>query len=246
MDLKGGTVLVTGGGTGIGRAVALACGRQGANVAVNYHRSRQEAERTVRDLQALEVQAFAVQADVSRDREVRAMVAEVMDRFGSLEVLVNNAGTTDFVPLENLESLTEQMWDSAFAVNAKGTFFCARAAAPIMRTNGGVIVNIASIAGMIGLGSSIAYCASKAAVISITKSLARGLAPHVRVNAVAPGFVDTRWTAGWDEFRAGHEASTPLGRVAAPEDVAEVVLSLITSAGFVTGQVVVVDGGRTM
>jgi 3-oxoacyl-[acyl-carrier protein] reductase len=138
------------------------------------------------------------------------------------------------------------MWDRVLAVNLKGVFFCCRAAARVMRREGsGHIVNVASTAGLTGRGSSIAYCASKAGVISLTKTLAMALAPAIRVNAVAPGFVETRWTAGRDEFRARSLAGTPLERVAEPEDVADAILYL-AKADFVTGQVVVVDGGRSL
>jgi 3-oxoacyl-[acyl-carrier protein] reductase len=245
--LEGRVVLVTGGGTGIGRATCLSAAREGARVIVNYSRSRDDAEQTVRDIRATGAEGVALQADVSRDEEVRAMLARVQASHGKLDVLVNNAGTTTFVPFADLEALTEEMWDRVWAVNVKGTFFVTRQAAPLLRkAEGSQVINIASVAGMTGFGSSMAYCASKAAVISLTKSLARALAPSIRVNAVAPGFVDSRWTAGQDVYRQRHLELTPLGKVCTPDDVAEVALALATSAGMVTGQVIVVDGGRTL
>jgi len=159
---------------------------------------------------------------------------------------VNNAGTTFFVEHADLDALTEEMWDRMLAVNLKGVFFCCRAAVRVMRQERlGRIVNVASVAGLTGRGSSIGYCASKAGVISVTKSLALALAPEILVNAVAPGFVETRWTAGRDEFRARNLAATPLDRVAEPEDVADAILYL-AKTDFVTGQVLTVDGGRTI
>ena len=163
-----------------------------------------------------------------------------------MDILVNNAGATRFVALDDLEGVTDPDWDQAIDVNVKGTFHCSRAAIPRMReTGGGVIVNVASIAGMIGLGSSIPYCVSKAGIISITRSLALTQAPDIRVNAVAPGVVDTRWVVGHEAFVEKGREATPLKRVAAPEDVAATILGLVLSE-FVTGQTVVVDGGRTL
>jgi 3-oxoacyl-[acyl-carrier protein] reductase len=245
--LGGKVALVTGGGTGIGRAIALALAGQGAAVAVNYSRSRAEAEEAAHEIEARGSRALVVRADVSSDAETRAMLAEVEAFGGRLDLLVNNAGTTTFVPFADLDALTEEMWDRVWAVNVKGTFFVTRQATPMLRRSGsGLVLNIASVAGITGFGSSMAYCASKAAVISLTKSLAKALAPAIRVNAIAPGFVDSRWTAGQDEYRARHLELTPLGRLAQPEDIAEVALGFATGAGMVTGQVVVVDGGRIL
>ncbi len=246
MELKGTVALVTGGGTGIGRAASLLLGREGAAVAVNYSRSEAEAEETAAAIRASGARAMAVRADVADDAAVEAMVRRVVQEWGRLDVLVNNAGTTFFVEHADLDALTEAMWDQILAVNLKGTYFCCRAAARIMRREGsGHIVNVASTAGLTGRGSSIAYCASKAGVISVTKSLAIALAPAILVNAVAPGFVETRWTAGKDEFRARSLAGTPLDRVAQPEDVADAILYL-AKTDFLTGQVITVDGGRSL
>lgn len=246
MKLTDKVALVTGGGTGIGRAAALALAREGAAVGVNYSRSGAEAEDTAREIRGLPARAIAIKADVASDQQARAMIEKVVGEFGRLDVLVNSAGWTRYVPLHDLEGLTEDDWDRCMAVNVKGIFFCVRAAAPEMRKVGsGCVVNVASIAGIMGIGSSAAYCASKAAVICLTKSLARGLAPEIRVNSVAPGFVDTRWTEGWDEFRERSRSNTPMLRVAAAGDVAEVILGLVTGAGFVTGQTIPVDGGLT-
>jgi 3-oxoacyl-[acyl-carrier protein] reductase len=246
MELQGAVALVTGGGTGIGRAASLLLGREGAALAINYSRSEAEAEETAAAIRADGGRALAVQADVADDAAVEAMIRRVVQEWGRLDVLVNNAGTTFFVDHADLDALTEAMWDRILAVNLKGTFFCCRAAARIMRREGrGHIVNVASTAGLTGRGSSIGYCASKAGVISVTKSLAIALGPEILVNAVAPGFVETRWTAGKDEFRARSLAGTPLERVAQPEDVADAILFL-AKTDFVTGQVITVDGGRSL
>ncbi|HIE25920.1 TPA: glucose 1-dehydrogenase [Candidatus Poribacteria bacterium] len=246
MNLKGKVALITGGGTGIGREIGLSFAREGAGVVVNYSRSEKEANATAQEIRDLGVPSSAIKADVSQDAQVRAMADKVMEECGRLDILVNCAGTTTFVKMGDLEGLTEEMWDRTLAVNLKGTFFCCRAAVPAMKSSGGGnIINISSIAGPTGIGSSIAYCASKAGVICMTKSLARVLAPEIQVNTIAPGFVDTRWTADWPEFKAMHEEATPMKRVAQPADIAEAALFLVRS-DFVTGQVITVDGGKSM
>ncbi|MBW2149639.1 MAG: SDR family oxidoreductase [Deltaproteobacteria bacterium] len=242
--LEGKVALVTGGGTGIGRATSLLFAEEGADVAVNYSRSRSEAEETVSKIEKLGRKGLAICADVSDDAAVRDMIDTVVKTLGRLDILVNNAGITKFVPLDDLEGLTDENWERILAVNVKGTFYCSRAAIPRLRENGGgQIVNVASIAGITGYGSSIAYCASKAAVSCMTKSMAASQAPDIRVNAVAPGAVQTRWVVGWEEFMEKHREATPLKRLATPEDVAASIFGLVIS-DFVTGQILVVDGGR--
>jgi 3-oxoacyl-[acyl-carrier protein] reductase len=253
VEISGKAALVTGSAVGVGRATALELARRGANVVINYSRSEAEARQTAADVEALGAEALLVQADVSRDDQVREMVTRAVDRFGSVDVLVNNAAVTHFVDFRDLEGLTEEMWDHILAVNVKGVFFCSRAVIPHMKQQGdGCIVNISSVSGIRGAGSSIAYCASKAAVINLTLAFARTLAPEVRVNCVAPGFIDTRWHAGRpdvDDYEALKQRvarTTPLARVCTAEDVAQAVLSLIDGADLVTGQTLVVDGGTLM
>ncbi len=241
--LQGKTALVTGSATGIGRAIALRLAREGVHIAINYSKSEKEAVETQRLVEAEGVRALLLQATVSDDRQVRNMVKRTIETFGRLDILVNNAGVTDFVDHNDLEGLKDEYWDRVMDVNVKGMFYCCRAAADALKRQKGCIVNITSVAGMTGLGSSIAYAASKAAAISVTKSLARVLAPEVRVNSIAPGIVQTRWVEGRDEHVRRLAQGTPLGRVAVPEDIAEAAYALIASAGFVTGQNVVVDGG---
>lgn len=241
--MKGKVAIITGGGTGIGRSTSLRLSQRGAIVVINYSRSKEEAEETLREIAAQGAQGIVYKADVADDRAVRGMIHDVAGQYGRLDVLVNNAGVTDFVAYSNLEGLTDEIWDRAFRVNVKGTFHCCRAAAPYLKENGGCIVNTASIAGVTGQGSSMAYAASKAAIISMTKSLARALAPDVRVNSVSPGIVLTRWVAGQESHVDRLSRGTPLGRPCDPEDVAEVILGLIENAGMVTGQNIIIDGG---
>jgi len=250
MKLAGKVALITGGGTGIGRAISLSFAREGAVVVINYSKSETDAAKTSAEVQASGGQSSIVKADVSSDKQVRSMVGQVLEKWGRLDILVNNAGFTRFIDHANLEAMEEEIWDNIFAVNLKGVFFCCRAVAPVMKKQGsGRVINIASVAGITGNGSSIAYCASKAGVISVTKSLARVLAPEATVNAIAPGLIDTRWLDGVaraDSMRQNFQNAALLKRVGTPEDIAEVALSMAADWGFVTGQVVVVDGGRTV
>jgi 3-oxoacyl-[acyl-carrier protein] reductase len=238
--------LITGAATGIGRAVAVRFARQGLGVAINYSRSQQEAEETLAEVRRHDVPALLCKANVADDSAVRAMIARCGDELGGLDVLVNNAGTTRFVEHTDLEALTEEVWDEILGVNLKGTFYACRAAMPLLQQRRGAIVNITSVAGLMGHGSSIPYAASKAALNCLTKSLARAFAPNVRVNAVAPGPVLTRWLADHPDMVERSVRATPLGRAATPDDIADAVVFLATGNTLITGQVLVVDGGRTM
>lgn len=243
---EGKVALVTGGGTGTGKAVALGLAKMGVHIAINYSRSRDEAEETAAQIKGMGEKCLVVQADVSKDEQVRAMVESTVSQLGRLDYVVNSAGTTVFVELADLEGLKPEHWDRIIDVNVKGIFYVCRAASPHLKQAKGSIVNITSIAGLTGQGSSIAYAASKAAAISVTKSLARVLAPEVRVNSVAPGIILTRWVSGREEHVMKYGEGTPLGRVCSAEDVADVVIPLLTSASMMTGQTVVVDGGMTL
>lgn len=240
--------LITGGGTGIGRAITLALAARGLSVAIGCSRSVAEAEATAAEASALGVRAIVVQGDVAVDAEARRIVHEAATTLGGLDVLVNNAGITRFVPAWDLEALDDALWDRILAVNVKGAFHCARAAVHHME-EGGSILNISSAAGLTGRGSSIPYCASKAALIALTKSLSLSLAPKIRVNAVAPGFTETPLVleAGdLEGLRQRAREATPLRRVGQPEDVAAAAIALALDMGYVTGQTLVVDGGRTL
>jgi 3-oxoacyl-[acyl-carrier protein] reductase len=238
--------LVTGSATGIGRAVALRFAKEGFAVAVNYSRSHKEAEETLAGVQESGVPAILCKGSVADEGAVRGMVARCREELGGLDVLVNNAGTTRFIAHTDLAALTNEVWDEIFGVNLKGTFFCCREALPLLLERNGCIVNVTSVAGLQGHGSSIAYAASKAAVNCLTKSLARAFAPKVRVNAVAPGPVLTRWLADHMDQVDRSLQGTPMGRAAVPNDIADAVWFLAQGTNLMTGQVVVVDGGRTM
>ncbi len=245
MELSGRAALITGGGVGTGRAVALHLARRGCHVAVNYSRSRAEAEATAAEAASAGVRSLAVQADVANDAAVRAMVERTVAELGGLDILVNNAGVTSFIAHGDLEAVRDEDWEKILGVNLRGAFYAVRAAAPALRAGRGAVVNVSSIAGVYAIGSSIPYCASKAALNNMTVTLARALAPEIRVNAVAPGFIDTRWWSDRENYEAiKHFATeqTALKRVCQPEDVAKVVVDLATS-DLITGQVLVVDGG---
>jgi len=252
MELAGRVAIVTGGGTGIGRATALRLATAGAKaVVVNYSRSAGEAETTANDVMALGAEAITHRTDVADDAQVKALVATTVDRYGRLDVLVNNAGTTHFVPHPDLDALTDAVWNDILGVNLKGTFFCCRAAAAELKKTGGAIVNIASIAAHRASGSSIAYAVSKAGVVQLTRALALALAPEVRVNSVSPGLVSTRWFSSrfGDEAAAAQEEAfakqTPVQKIATPDDVARAVIALLEN-DLITGQDLVVDGGKNV
>lgn len=249
MNLSGKAAVVTGGTRGVGRATALRLAENGCSVLINYSRARDEAERVAAEVRALGVKAACFHADVSSDAACREMMACAARELGRLDVLINNAATTEFIPHSQLEKFTDEHWDRIFAVNVKGAFFCARAAKPHLdHAGGGVIINVASIAGITGSGSSIAYCASKAALINMTISLARVFAPDIRVNAVAPGFIASKWTQdglgpNYEATKRMREKRAALGKVCQPEDVAAAILGLIIGGDMITGQTLVCDGG---
>jgi len=250
-QLTGEVAIVTGAAVGIGRAIAVAFGREGAKVVVNYSKSQKEAEETANLVKQAGGEPLLIRADVAQDRQVRAMVAETLDRLGRVDILVNNAGITAFVDFPDLERLTDEVWDRLYNINVKGTFFCCRAVVPAMRKQGhGRIINIASIAGILPGGSSIAYATSKAAVIHLSKCLARTLGPEIRVNVIAPGFIaETRWNVGRPNLEATTQKAiqaAPLKRVGKPEEIADAALFLATRGEFMTGDVIIVDGGRAL
>lgn len=245
--LSGKVAVITGGGTGIGKASALLLAQEGANVVVNYSRSEKEANETVGELQRHGVKATAVKADVSQREQAEALIDAAKQAFGRVDLLVNSAGRTRFIAYPKLDDLTDEVWNEIMQLNLMGAFYTSRAAARLMTAQGeGGIVNVASIAGFGTNASSIPYAVSKGAMITLTKTMARALAPKVRVNAVAPGVVETRWVGDNEEFKAQGRAATPLGRNAQAEDVARAVRYLAVDGTFVTGQVLTVDGGRVI
>ena len=239
MEFSDKTVLVTGASSGIGAAVARRFGALGAHVVVNSARSI-EAGQAVAD----EVGGSYVQADVADEGQVLAMVEAAIERTGRLDVVVNNAGTTQVIPHADLDAATDEVWRRILDVNLMGTWYVSRAAVPhLSAVEDGSIVNITSIAGGNAIGSSIPYAVSKAGLNHLTVLMARALGPEVRVNAVAPGLVETPWTEQWGEMHDHVAAAAPARRASTPDDIAEAVLGL-TRSRMVTGEVLAVDGGH--
>jgi NAD(P)-dependent dehydrogenase (short-subunit alcohol dehydrogenase family) len=238
--------LVTGSATGVGRACAVRFAKLGYAVIVNYSKSEADALETLRLVEAAGVPALIRKANVADAGQVNDMITATEATFDRLDVLVNNAGTTHFIAHSDLDALTDQVWQDIFGVNVLGAFYCIRAAMPMLKASKGSVVNVTSVAGLSGQGSSIPYCASKAALNCMTQSLARAFGPDVRVNAVAPGPINTRWLAGREAQVAKYLETAPLGRAAEPDDIADAILYLACGTTLTTGQVLVVDGGRTM
>jgi NAD(P)-dependent dehydrogenase (short-subunit alcohol dehydrogenase family) len=252
MDLKDRVAIVTGGATGIGRAVCVRLAKAGAaGIVVNFARSAADAESAANELRTLGTDALPVKADIADQSAVKAMVAATIQHFGRLDVLVNNAGTSHFIPHTDLDALTDEVWNEILGVNLKGTFYCCRAAAPELKKTRGAIVNVASIAAHRATGSSIAYGISKAGIVQLTRMLAGALAPDVRVNSISPGLVSSRWFRkrfGEEAAQAqetGFAAGIPLRAVATPDDVALAVMGFIEN-DMITGQDLIVDGGRSV
>ena len=241
LSLEGQVALVTGSAKRIGRSVALRLASEGANVVVNYRGSKDEAEEVVDQIAAMGRRSIAIQADVSRKKDVAALFDAVEKEFGRLDILVNNAGM--FFPAK-FEELTEEQWDRIMDTNLKSQFLCSQAAAPMLRRSGrGRIINFASLGGLLAWPAYTHYCVSKAGVIMLTRCLARALAPEITVNAIAPGTISFPGDA--PELAEDFIQRAPLKRTGTPKDIEDAVVYLAQS-GFVTGQVMVVDGGRTL
>ncbi len=241
--------IVTGSATGVGAATALALAGRGYNVVINYSKSEVEAQASAAACAALGADTLLVRADVADDEGCRAMVDATVQRWGRLDALVNNAGITSFAGSANWDALDAEVFQKILAVNVVGAFQMVRACVAHLKETQGAIVNISSVAGALGIGSSVAYIASKGAVNSMTLHLARTLAPEVRVNAVCPGLITTRWFVegmgqeNYEKLKVQYEQSTPLARACTPEDVAEAVVWLIDGARTVTGELIMLDSG---
>jgi 3-oxoacyl-[acyl-carrier protein] reductase len=242
--------LITGGATGIGRSAVLALARAGYDVAINYSSSEAAARDTGAQAEKLGVKRLLVRCDVSDEPAVRAMLQSVKKTFGRLDVLINNAGTTAAWKPKDLETLSLEEWDRVFAVNVRGLFQVTRAAVPMLKESKGCVVNTASIVGLRPGPQPLPYAASKAAVVNLTKTLAWNLGPDIRVNAVAPGWMEGDWMKRmlkdkYEELMGKRAKATPLKRAVTADDVAETMMSLIQANRFVTGEVIVIDGGYT-
>ena len=257
MDVAGRAVLITGASSGVGAALAEKLAAMGARVVVNYSRSEEAANAVISRISEAGGQALAIQADVSEESDCKRLVSATIEHFGQLDALVNNAGTTTFIPHDQLDALTEDIWLRTLRVNLIGAFMMSREAAPhIDAAGGGEIIMTSSIASMTANGSSIAYCASKAGMNSLTRTLAKTLGKkRIRVNAVLPGLIDGDWAFNtwgggdadqYDGLKKMFSDQTPLSHVVTPEDVADSILALITGSDFVTGQLVTIDSGFTL
>ncbi len=253
MNLENKVAIVTGASSGVGAATAIKLAAQSVKVLVNYARSRSGAEATVAQIKNAGGVAVMFKADVSDDLQCIAMVQKAVEEFGQLDILVNNAGTTTYVEHKNLDLLSDAVWESTLGTNLMGPFYMTRAALPeLIKQGGGEVVMTSSIAGLTTNGSSMAYCASKAGLNSLTRTLAKAIGEHnVRVNAICPGLINGKWASegwgdNWSSVIEFAEGAAPLGKVSTPEDIADSIISVITGTDLMTGQIITVDGGFTI
>ena len=250
MELKNSVCIVTGSATGIGAACAIDLAKKGANVVINYTKSEAEAKATAAECEKHGAVVLVVQANIANDDDCKRMANTALEKWGRIDGLVNNAGTTKVAfNHADLNALSAQDFQDIYAVNVVGTFQMIRAVEPAMRKQGhGSIVNVSSIAGVMGTGTSVAYAASKGALNTMTISLARVLGPQIRVNAVCPGFVETRWLQGalgarYEDQRNAVAARNPLGKTSTPEDISKAIVWLLEGADMITGEFIIIDGG---
>ncbi|HYG98075.1 MAG TPA: SDR family NAD(P)-dependent oxidoreductase [Terriglobales bacterium] len=239
MDLRGKSVLITGAARRIGRSIALGFAAAGANVSITYLNSEKDASRTVADLTSLGVQANAIRADVREEQSIAAAITHTVQKFGGLDVLVNNAAVYETV---RFEQITLEQWDRMFETNTRGPFLSSKAAIEALRRSNGRIINIGSLGGIRPWATHAHYCSSKAALIMLTQAMAKALAPLISVNCVAPGMISTGENRD-EALIQKIAAKTPMKRAGTPEDVAEAVLFFAQATHFITGQVITVDGG---
>ncbi|HEY5339179.1 MAG TPA: SDR family oxidoreductase [Rhizomicrobium sp.] len=248
---NGKVAIVTGSASGIGASVAIGLARHGAKVVVNYSKSEKEAGEIAKAVREAGGEAIIVQGDVASDADCRKIAAAALDKWGRIDMLVNNAGTTKFATHTDLDALSAEDWQKIYSVNTIGPFQMFRACAPSLKAHGdGAVVNVSSVAGVMGVGSSIAYAASKGALNTLTISLARAFAPEIRVNAVCPGYVATPWFSGRfgadnaDRIAAQQAEANPLKRVADADDIAESILFLVgAGARNISGEMLLIDSG---
>jgi 3-oxoacyl-[acyl-carrier protein] reductase len=250
MELKNGVVIVTGSATGIGAACVTELAKRGCRTVINYTKSEAEAQETARTCERHGAETLLVRANVAEDADCRRMAEATLAKWGKIDGLVNNAGTTKVAfDHSDLAALSAADFQNVYAVNVVGAFQMIRAVEPAMRKHGGgAVVNVSSIAAVMGVGTSVAYAASKGALNTMTLSLARALGPQIRVNAVCPGFVETRWLQqavgpGYEAAKARYAGNAPLQKVSTPTDIARAVLWLLEGSDLVTGEFIIVDGG---
>lgn len=242
--------LVTGASSGIGRSATVALAKAGYDVVINYSRNEVGANETAAAAQAEGASTLVIRCDVAEDTEVKAMLAATNERFGRLDALINNAGITVDTPPKAMDDLSVEDWNRVFSVNVLSIFLVTRAAAPMLKESHGAIVNTNSVAGLRPALQPLPYAASKAAVANLTKTLATTLGPEIRVNGVAPGWMEGEWMEralgdNYEGLMSRRAKYTPLERCVTPDDVAESMMSLITGNRFVTGEIITVDGGFT-
>ncbi len=243
------TAIVTGAGTGVGAATALGLAQRGYNVLINYRKSEREAEVSAAACREAGADVLLMRGDVAADADCRAMSDAAMARWQRIDALVNNAGVTTFSGSANWDVLDAAVFQNIMGVNVLGTFQMVRACVAHLKAAQGAIVNVSSIAGALGIGSSVPYIASKGAINALTLHLARSLAPDIRVNAVCPGLITTRWfvdgigAENAEKLKAHYERTVPLGRACSAEDVAEAVIWLVDGARTVTGELILLDSG---
>jgi NAD(P)-dependent dehydrogenase (short-subunit alcohol dehydrogenase family) len=240
--LLGKTALITGGAKRLGRASALALARAGADVAITFRRSAPEAQRTVVDLSGIGVRAFALRCDVTSEKSVRTMVKDAVRELGGIDILVNNAANYETV---DFEKITIQQWDAIFASNTRGPFLVTREALQHLRERRGKVINMGSLGGLMPWPTHAHYCSSKAALHMLTKVMAKALAPEIAVNAVAPGMIDLGEQAA-KEFMRKMARVTPMRRNGTGEEIAAAVRFFAEAPHFITGQILVVDGGLSL
>ncbi len=250
MDLISSVVIVTGSAVGVGAACAVQLAKKGARVVINYSKSEQEARETQAACHAAGGEAILVQGDVAQDADCKRIVQSALDKWGRIDGLVNNAAITKFVDQRDLDGIDAEDFQRLYAVNVVGPYQMTRAAAPALQKQGGSVVMISSMSGITGIGSSNAYVASKGALNTMTLALARALAPSVRVNAVCPGLIETRWhtarfqnSGDYEKFVDKYAENVALGKASTADDVAEVAVWLIEHGDLITGEMIKVDGG---
>jgi len=250
MELNNAVCIVTGSATGIGAATAIALAKKGCRTVINYTKSETEARETAQRCEALGAETLLVQANVAEDADCRRMADATLAKWGRIDALVNNAGTTKVAfDHSDLGALQASDFQNIYAVNVIGAFQMVRAVEPAMRKQGaGAVVNVSSVAGVMGVGTSVAYAASKGALNTMTLSLARALGPVIRVNAVCPGFVETRWLQQalgerYEAAKARAASNNALQKTSTPDDIAKAIIWLIEGSDLVTGEFVIVDGG---